>query len=101
VPRGLPSVRPPQRRLFDQYLDKIKHLDKALSIDPNASKNRMAFRNVIDRIVVHPAESRDYDVSTYGRLSAIMGVDLFPPVRSNKEILREEGLARDFIGNAD
>jgi site-specific DNA recombinase len=86
---------------IDQYLEKIKNLDKALGDDPNAPKNRMAFRNVIDRIVVQPAQGRDYEVYTYGRLSAIMGVDLFPPTRTNKEILTSEGVMRDYIGNAD
>src|SRR5947207_1681215 len=93
------SMRP---TFIDQYLDKVKQLDKALSCDPTAPTNRMAFRNVIDRIVVQPADAgREYEVFTYGRLSAIMGVDLSPPTRTNKEIFREEGVTRDYIGNAD
>ena len=85
---------------LEQYLDKVKHLNKALSDDPNAPKNHLAFRNLVERIVVQPAaEGRDYEVATYGRLSAMMGSDLFPPTRTNKEILGEEGLARGYSGN--
>jgi site-specific DNA recombinase len=88
--------------LIEQYLDKIKNLDKVLTEDSNAPKNRIAFRNAIDRIVVHPTEQRaDYDVSVYGRLSAMMGVDFFPPTRSNKEILTSEGFACGDNVNAD
>ncbi len=48
---------------------------------------------MIDSIVVHPtARGEDYDISVYGRLAAILGVDLFPTARSNEEILATEGI---------
>jgi DNA invertase Pin-like site-specific DNA recombinase len=80
--------------VVDDYLATITQLHKALSDNPNAAKNHMALRNVIDCIVVHPTPYRaDYGISVFGRLSAIMGVDLFPTMRSNKEILAEEGVS--------
>jgi DNA invertase Pin-like site-specific DNA recombinase len=52
----------------------------------------VAFRNLIDCVVVHPTPNRaDYEFTPYGRLSALMGIDLFPTVRSPQEILANEG----------
>ncbi|MDA9466561.1 hypothetical protein XH87_18605 [Bradyrhizobium sp. CCBAU 53415] len=61
---------------------------------------RSAFRNVFDRIVVHPTGKRmPYEITPYARLSAIMGVELFPKVRSTEEIMREQGFGcTDFVG---
>jgi site-specific DNA recombinase len=61
---------------------------------------RSAFRNIFETIVVHPTGKRmPYEITPYARLSAIMGVDLFPKVRSNEEILKEQGFGcTDFVG---
>ncbi|MCG2668760.1 recombinase family protein [Bradyrhizobium sp. GCM10023182] len=61
---------------------------------------RSAFRNVFDRIVVHPTGKRmPYEITPYARLSAIIGVELFPKVRSTEEILKEQGFGcADFVG---
>jgi hypothetical protein len=80
---------------IERYLAKIGDLISALETDVNAPKHRAAFRNVIDRIVVG-----EDGVLVYGRASAVMGADLFPPARSAKEILISEGVTRDDIGNA-
>jgi hypothetical protein len=40
---------------------------------------RAAFRNTFERLVVHPTgRRRQYEVTPYARLSAIMGLELFP-----------------------
>ena len=47
---------------------------------------------MIDSIIVHPTPKRAaYEVTAYGRLLAIMGIDLFPVRRTNAEILTAEG----------
>ena len=47
----------------------------------------------MDSIVVQPTGyRRPYVVDAYGRLSAIMGVNLFPTARSGEEIIAEEGV---------
>jgi len=76
------------------YRDNIEELYQTMIKCFDLPKVRAAFHNLIERVVVHPTEYRaPYEVSVYGRLSAIMGVDLFPTMRSNKEILAEEGLS--------
>ena len=82
------------------YRANVEKLHDALMRDPDGQENRYAFRNMIDSIVVHPTEYRaPYEVSVYGRLSAIMGVDLFPTARSNAEIIAAEGFSRGDNGN--
>jgi site-specific DNA recombinase len=60
--------------------------------DKTLAPSRATFRNVFERIVVHPTGKRKpYEVTPYARLSAITGIDLFPKVRSTKEMLAEQG----------
>jgi hypothetical protein len=57
-----------------------------------------AFRNLMNSIVVQPTGYRQpYVVDAYGRLSAIMGVNLFPTARSGEEIVAEEGVRSAVI----
>ena len=76
-----------------RYVESIEKLHKLLTSGGEiAEEAKAAFRNVIDSIVVHPTPKRaDYEVDAYGRLSAIMGIDLFPTKRTNAEILAAEG----------
>ncbi len=54
---------------------------------------RVAFGNVFDRVVVHPTgKRRPVEVTPYARISAIMGGDIVPKMRSAKEALEEQGL---------
>jgi len=58
---------------------------------------RAAFRNVFERFVVHPTAKRHpYEVTPYARLSAIMGLQLFPTLRSPEEMLAEQGVTMSF-----
>jgi hypothetical protein len=58
----------------------------------------MALRNLVDSVVVHETvERRSYEVSVYGRLAAIMGVDLFPTMRTPSEIIEEEAFGAAAI----
>jgi site-specific DNA recombinase len=58
-----------------------------------AAPFRAGFRNVFERIVVHPTARRQpYAVTPYARLAAIMGLKLFPEIRSTTEMLAEQGV---------
>jgi site-specific DNA recombinase len=61
--------------------------------DAELAPFRVAFGNVFDRIVVHPTgKRRPVEVTPYARISAIMGVDIMPKMRTAKEVLEEQGL---------
>jgi site-specific DNA recombinase len=88
--------------VINDYLAAINELHKALTEAPDDAKNRMAFANIIDSVVVHPTAYREnYDISVFGRLSAVMGIDLFPTKRSNKKILAEEGVSCGDVAGLD
>jgi hypothetical protein len=77
----------------------IETLHAKLKRNPEDAECRMAFGNIIDSIIVHPTgRAQPYDISLYARLSAIMGVELFPRPRTNKEIVAAEGLPRADTG---
>jgi site-specific DNA recombinase len=77
----------------------IETLHEMLKRNPHDPECRTAFANVIDRILVHPTGfGEGYEISLYARLAAIKGgIDLFPKVRSNEEIIAAEGLPRGSI----
>lgn len=53
---------------------------------------RLAIQNIFEKVVVHKTTPRQhYYVTPYARLSAIMGVDLFPTMRTENEMLAEQG----------
>jgi len=81
---------------IEVYKANVVRLHKALiSSKPLESEDRVAFRNLIDSIVVHPTgKRRPYEFSVYGRLSAILGGPIFPTAaRSAEQILEEAGLS--------
>jgi site-specific DNA recombinase len=50
-------------------------------------KVRVAFQNLVDSVVVHPTGKRmPYEASVHGRLSAMLGIDLFPAQLSEEKI---------------
>jgi hypothetical protein len=85
---------------IDKFASSIEALHDGLSqaTDPAAVAGyRAAFRNVFDRFVVHPTPKRHpYEVTPYARLSAIMGLELFPKLRSAQEMLAEQGVTMSF-----
>lgn len=82
---------------IDQFAANIHEVHDALtgSLDSAAlAPFQTAFRNVFERIVVHPTGKRmPYEVTPYARLSAIMGIELFPRGRSTEEMLAEQGVS--------
>jgi hypothetical protein len=84
--------------VIDAYRENIETLHKALTADVIDPEVVSAFRNVLDCLVVQPTGYRKpYVVDAYGRLSAIMGVTLFPTARSGEEIVAEEGVRSAVI----
>jgi hypothetical protein len=54
---------------------------------------RVAFGNVFDTVVVHQTGKRKpVEVTPYARISAIMGKDIMPKMRTAKKVLEEQGL---------
>jgi len=77
-------------------------LHAKLQHNPYDPECLMAFGNIIDSIVVHPtAYDAPYEVSLYARHSAIVGINLFPVPRTDKEIVAAEGLRRTATGGPD
>ena len=98
--KGASNVVTLHPNVIEEYQANVEKLHSALTRNPDDQENHIAFRNMINSIVVHPTEYRaPYEVSVFGRLSAIMGVDLFPTARSNTEILAAEGLTRADKGH--
>jgi site-specific DNA recombinase len=83
------------------YRANVEKLHLALVKNPGGQEERLAFRNIVDSVVVHPtAVKQRYEISVYGRLSAVMGVELFPTARSSEEIIAQEGFGCGDNGNA-
>lgn len=97
------NVRTLHPAIAKTFTDSVDKLHKMLQDNPDDPECRMAFRNVIDTILVHRTEYNEgYEISLYARLSAIKGgIDLFPAPRSNKEIVAEQGLTyrSDRVGH--
>lgn len=79
------------------FVANVAKLHEALSGNDLApdqvTQFRLAFRAIMERFVVHPTAKRmPYEVTPYARLTALMGVDLFPTARTPKEILSEQGV---------
>jgi site-specific DNA recombinase len=77
---------------IENYKTSVDTLHRALTNGRVYSEaEKQAFRNLIDKVVVHPTgHSKPYEVSVYGRLSAMLGVELFPNMRTAEQIVQEE-----------
>lgn len=61
------------------YRSEVNRLVAALKLDPRAVETRIAFRNLIDCIVVHPGRKRmPYEYTPYLKSAALFGTRLFP-----------------------
>lgn len=67
----------------DRYRSEVRRLVTALKVNPKAIETRVAFRNLIECIVVHPVRKRmPYEYTPYLNSSALYGKNLFPENRS-------------------
>lgn len=82
-------------QMMDTYRQNIDRLHEELSRDTTEPEVIAAFGNLMHSIVVQPTGYRQpYVVDAFGRLSAIMGFQSFPTMRSITE-----GVTRSVIGN--
>lgn len=78
---------------LEAYRRSVEQLHASLTAAPDNAEARAAFRTLVETITVHPTAKRaPYEHTTTGRLSAIMGADLFPTRREAREILAEQGV---------
>ena len=96
---GVVSLHP---TAIDRFRDSIETIHAALTGNMPAEKAapfRAAFRNVFERIVVHETvRKQPYAVTPYARLSAILGIELFPKGRTAEEMLAEQGVKSSLTG---
>ena len=79
---------------YDAYRKNVETLHRRLidEIDDPSEAVRIAFRNLMDSIVVQPTlKGEPYVVDAYGSLAA-SAIDLFPKTRSVQEIVAAEGV---------
>ncbi|MGY3473282.1 recombinase family protein [Bradyrhizobium ottawaense] len=70
----------------DRYRLEVRRLVTALKTNPKAIETRVAFRNLIDCIVVHPVRKRmPYEYTPYLNSVALYGKKLFPEGRRTAE----------------
>jgi hypothetical protein len=63
-----------------------------------AAPFRVAFANVFEKVVVHQTgKRRRVEVTPYARLSAIMGVEIMPTMRTAQQVLEDQGLTNCFL----
>jgi hypothetical protein len=87
------NVRP-LPHVADTYLETVENVGAALRTGSISPEIVMAFQNLIDTIVVQPTHYKQpYEVDVYGRESAYLGINLFPPGRSMEEILIDEAVS--------
>jgi site-specific DNA recombinase len=80
---------------IEAYRRNVETLHRELEGNPLAPQNRAALHALIDTVVVHVTPRwAPYEFTVYGRLSAIMGVNLFPSIPSDKELIREHGFRK-------
>lgn len=81
-------------RAVEVYREAIATLHKHLQDGTVAAQARAAFRNLVERVVVKPTAKRaPYQFRLYGQLEALLGIDLFPAMRSAETIAAEAGSA--------
>jgi site-specific DNA recombinase len=99
--KGVVSLHPVALDRFRQNIETIHAaLTGGMPADA-AAPFRAAFRNVFERIVVHETvRKQPYAVTPYARLSAILGIELFPKARTAEEMLAEQGVKSCLTGEA-
>ena len=86
-------------KMLDAYREVVEELHTYLTNETASADKReaarSAFRRLIDTVIVHPTGwAKPYDLSLYGRLSAIMGgTKLFPTAEHVQKVVAEQGSA--------
>jgi site-specific DNA recombinase len=83
-------------KILDAYRENVAALHAVLTGGRASKSARIAFQSLVDSVVVHPTGKRmPADVSVYGRLSAMLGINLFPTPRSAEKVIEDEGVTRN------
>jgi hypothetical protein len=65
-------------RFSDRYRSEAKRLVTGLKMNPKAIETRIAFRNLMDCIIVHPVRKRmPYEYTPYLNAAALFSMKLF------------------------
>jgi site-specific DNA recombinase len=71
-------------KVIKDYQANIEKLHEALTRNPGNQEVRLAFRNMVDSVIVHEIDyGAPYEISVFGRLSAITGIDVFPTAHTS------------------
>jgi site-specific DNA recombinase len=74
------------------------HLTNHKLTNDEAAPYRITFSNVFDRVVVHPTGKRKpVEVTPYATLSAILGTEFFPTMRTPQKIFEDQGLTNKLL----
>ena len=86
---------------IDKFANSMEEIHAALTGDLDVQQLapfRAAFRNVFERIVVHPtAKRKPYEGNAVCAAVGDYGLGAFPKMRSTKEMLAEQGVADNKI----
>ena len=94
------ELHPQALQAYCEAIDRL-HLS-FVNNDEDHARNRAAFRNIIDNIIVHPTAKRaPYEFTTYHRVEALMGMELFPKKRTTQEVLTDQGVVCSAFGNPE
>jgi DNA invertase Pin-like site-specific DNA recombinase len=78
-------------KAIERYRQAIATLQEDLA-SGRRPESRAAFRNLVDHVLVKPTDKRaPYEVTIFGRLGALLGLDLYPAKRTPREILADQG----------
>ena len=81
-------------RAVEVYREAIATLHQHLQDGTLTPQATAAFRNLVERVVVKPTPKRaPYQFRLYGHLEALLGIDLFPAMRTVSAIAAEAGSA--------
>jgi DNA invertase Pin-like site-specific DNA recombinase len=93
-----PNVVELHPKAIERYRETIATLQQDLATGQRP-ETRAAFRNLVDHIVVRRTEKRaPYEVTIFGRLGALLGLNLYPAKRTPQEILSDQG-SRCSVGS--
>jgi site-specific DNA recombinase len=88
------ALHPAMIERFRKDLEKmVAALSNPSLTDEELAPLRIAFGNVFERVVVHPTGKRKpVEVTPYARISAILGTDIMPRMRSPQKVVEYQGL---------
>jgi hypothetical protein len=76
------------------YRLSVQQVHRAITQNSGAPETRVAFRNLLDHVVVHETGRRaPYEFTPYARIAALQGLNLFPDRRTSKDVIAAEGLS--------